>query len=302
MPIKEGIIIKGIGGFYYVEADDELYECKAKGIFRKMGLKPYAGDRVSISVNTNAENVIEEIHGRKNEMSRPPVANIDKLFIVSSTVEPKPVLFIIDKLTALAVDKDIEPVVVFTKCDLSEGEGLAEIYRKVGIKAFCVSNETGYGTDDIKAEIKGCVCAFCGNSGVGKSSLLNAVEPSLNVTTAAISDKLGRGKHTTRHSELYKVCGGYVADTPGFASITSEDSEFIIKENLPFAFKEFLPYLGKCKFSTCRHTEDKGCAVIDAVERGEIPESRHRSYCMMREQVQNLEDWQLEKNTNHRKG
>ncbi len=293
--MAEGIIIKGIGGFYYVEADGEIYECKAKGIFRKEGIKPLAGDNVTISINTNAENTIDVIHERTSVMNRPPVANIDRLFIVSSTVEPKPVLFIIDKLTAIAHDKNIEPVVVFTKCDMAPGDEYAEIYRKVGIKAICVSNKTGEGVDEVKAELKGHISAFAGNSGVGKSSLLNAIEPSLELKTAAISDKLGRGKHTTRHSELFKLCGGYVADTPGFASIISEDSEFIIKENLPFAFQEFEKHLGTCKFSTCLHIKDKGCKIIEAVNNGEIPKSRHESYCMMMNQVKDLEDWQIKK-------
>lgn len=292
---KEGIILKGIGGFYYVEAAGEIYECKAKGIFRKQGIKPLAGDKVTISVNEKAENTIDGIAERSSEMSRPPVANVDRLFIVSSTVEPAPVLFIIDKLTALAVDKGIEPIVVFTKCDLAPGEEYAQIFRRVNIKAFCVSSETGEGVDEIKAELKGHISAFCGNSGVGKSSLLNAIEPGLGLKTAPISDKLGRGKHTTRHSELFNLCGGYVADTPGFASIVSEDSEYIIKENLPFAFPEFREHLGKCKFSTCLHMKDKGCKILEAVEKGEIPVSRHQSYCMMMEQVKDLKDWQIKK-------
>ena len=280
----DGIIIKGIGGFYYVEAaDGDIYECKAKGIFRKRGITPLAGDKVIISINENAENTIDEIKERSSEMLRPPVANVDRLFIVSSTVEPKPVLFIIDKLTVLAEDRGIEPIIVFTKCDMAPGDEYAEIYRKIGIKAFCVSNKTGEGSEAVASEFTGHISALCGNSGVGKSSLLNAIFPHLDLKTAEISEKLGRGRHTTRHSELYKVNGGYVADTPGFASIVSEDSENIIPENLPFGFREFVPYLGKCKFSTCTHVKDKGCKIIEAVERGEIPVSRHESYCLMLE-------------------
>jgi ribosome biogenesis GTPase len=288
----DGIIIKGIGGFYYVEAaDGEIYECKAKGIFRKKGITPLAGDRVIISVNENAENTIDEIKERKSEMLRPPVANVDRLFIVSSTVEPKPVLFIIDKLTVLAEDRGIEPVVVFTKCDMSPGDEYAAIYRKIGIKAFCVSNKTGEGSDEVAAEFTGHISALCGNSGVGKSSLLNSIFPHLDLKTAEISEKLGRGRHTTRHSELFKVNGGYVADTPGFASIVSEDSENIIPENLPFAFREFVPFLGKCKFSTCTHVKDKGCRILEAVENGIIPASRHESYCLMLEQAKKLKKY-----------
>ena len=290
---KEGVILKGIGGFYYVRADDnaEIYECKAKGLFRLEGIKPLAGDRVTISVNDNAENTVDVIHERTTVMTRPPVANIDRLFIVSSTIEPRPVLLIIDKLTTIAVDKGIEPIVVFTKCDKANGQRYADIYRRVNIKAFCVSCKTGEGIEELKAEIAGHISAFAGNTGVGKSSLLNAIEPSLNLATSEISDALGRGKHTTRQSELYEICGGFVADTPGFASIVSEDSEFVSKENLPFAFKEFEPYLGKCRFSTCRHVNDMGCKIIEAVEMGEIPVSRHESYKMLLEQAEQNKVW-----------
>ena len=301
---SEAIIIKGIGGFYYTETPDgEIYECRAKGIFHKKGITPLAGDRVVISINENAENTIDEIKPRTSELFRPPVANVDRLFIVSSTVEPKPVLFIIDKLTALAEDRGIEPVVVFTKCDKAPGGEYADIYHKSGIKAFCVSNSTGEGTQEVAAEFKGHISALCGNSGVGKSSLLNSVFPDLNLKTAEISDKLGRGKHTTRHSELFKVYGGYVADTPGFASIAdtgrrspSSDggsvySETIVPENIPFAFREFVPYLGKCKFSTCNHINDKGCKIVEAVERGEIPVSRHESYRLLLEQARSLKKY-----------
>ncbi len=288
---KEGIILKGIGGFYYVKCDDDVYECKAKGIFRMEGIKPLTGDKVTISVNENTENTIDVIHERSTVMTRPPVANIDKLFIISSTIEPRPALLIIDKLTAIAVDKGIEPIVIFTKCDKANGERYADIYRKVNIKAFCVSSKTGEGIDALKSEFAGHISAFAGNTGVGKSSLLNAIEPSLNLSTAEISDALGRGKHTTRHSELFEICGGYVADTPGFASIVSEDSEYVDKENLPFAFKEFAPYLGKCKYSTCRHVMDQGCKIIEAVELGEIPVSRHESYKMLLEQAEQVKTW-----------
>ncbi|MBR0112559.1 MAG: ribosome small subunit-dependent GTPase A [Clostridia bacterium] len=289
---KEGIILKGIGGFYYVKADDfQLYECKAKGIFRNEGIKPLTGDRVTISVNENAENTIDVIHERSTVMTRPPIANIDRLFIVQSTVEPRPVLLIIDKLTALAVDKGIEPIVIFTKCDKANGQRYADIYRRVNIKSICVSCKTGEGIDEVKNEVEGYISAFAGNTGVGKSSLLNALEPSLNLATDEISDALGRGKHTTRQSELFEICGGLVADTPGFASIVSEDSEFVSKENLPFAFKEFAPYLGQCRFSTCRHMNDMGCKIIEAVEMGEIPVSRHESYKMLLEQAEQVKSW-----------
>ena len=291
----DGIIIKGIGGFYYVEAAGEIYECKARGVFRKSGIKPLAGDRVLISINENAENTIDEIHERCSVFQRPPVANVDRLFIVSSVCEPKPVLLIIDRLTALAATKGIEPIVVFTKSDLENADEYVNIYNKAGIKSFAVSCVTGEGVDLVKAELKNHISAFCGNSGVGKSSLLNVIDPDLALKTGEISDKLGRGRHTTRHSELFKVEGGYVADTPGFSSFEAEETEIILKEDLPYAFKEFEDYLGQCKFTSCLHMKDKGCRIIQAVEDGEIPISRHESYCSMMEQAKNIKEWELKK-------
>ena len=291
----EGIIIKGIGGFYYVEAAGEIFECKARGVFRKSGIKPLAGDRVTISVNDKAENTIDNIHERKSLLQRPPVANVDRLFIVSSVCEPKPVLLIIDRLTALATVKGIEPIVVFTKNDLESADEYIEIYRKAGIKAYSVSCLSGDGVDEIKAELENHISAFCGNSGVGKSSLLNVIDPELALKTGEISDKLGRGRHTTRHSELFKVEGGYVADTPGFSSFEAEETELILKDDLPYAFSEFEEYIGQCKFSTCLHTVDKGCRIIQAVEDGDIPKSRHESYCSMMEQAKNIKEWELKK-------
>ena len=291
----DGIIIKGIGGFYYVEAAGEIYECKARGVFRKSGIKPLAGDRVSISINENAENTVDEIYERKTLLQRPPVANVDRLFIVSSVCEPKPVLLIIDRLTALAVNKGIEPIVVFTKNDLESADEYVDIYRKAGIKSFSVSCKTGEGVELVKEELKNHISAFCGNSGVGKSSLLNVIDPDLALKTGEISDKLGRGRHTTRHSELFKVEGGYVADTPGFSSFETEETELILKEDLPYAFKEFEEYIGQCKFTSCLHLKDKGCRIIQAVEDGEIPVSRHESYCSMMEQAKNIKEWELKK-------
>lgn len=291
----EGIILKGIGGFYYVEAADQVYECKARGVFRKSGIKPLAGDRVEISVNDNAENTIDVIKERSSLMLRPPVANIDRLFIVSSAKEPNPVLLIIDRLTAIAVNRGIEPIVVFTKSDLSDVDDYIAIYRKAGIKAIAVSSVTGEGVAEVKAELKNHISAFCGNSGVGKSTLLNAINPSLGLKTAEISDKLGRGRHTTRESELFKVEGGYVADTPGFSSLELEETEVILKDDLPYAFPEFEQHLGQCKFTSCLHVKDKGCAVIEAVESGEIPVSRHESYCVMMEQAKEIKEWELNK-------
>ena len=291
----EGIILKGIGGFYYVEAADKIYECKARGVFRKSRIKPLAGDRVEISVNENAENTIDVIKERSSLMLRPPVANIDRLFIVASAKEPNPVLLIIDRLTAIAINRGIEPIVVFTKTDLADISAYVEIYEKAGIRTLAVSSVSGEGVEQIKAELKNHISAFCGNSGVGKSTLLNAINPDLALKTAEISDKLGRGRHTTRESELFKVEGGYVADTPGFSSLELEETEIILKDDLPYAFPEFEPYIGQCKFTSCLHVKDKGCRILEAVESGDVAPSRHESYCVMMEQAKEIKEWELSK-------
>lgn len=291
----DGIILKGIGGFYYVEAAGAVYECKARGAFRKSGIKPLAGDRVEISLNDKAENTIDVIKERTSLMLRPPVANIDRLFIVASAKEPNPVMLIIDRLTAIAVSRGIEPIIVFTKSDLAPVDEYVEIYRNAGIRTISVSSVSGDGVEEVKVELKNHISAFCGNSGVGKSTLLNAIDPSLGLKTAEISDKLGRGRHTTRQSELFKVEGGYVADTPGFSSLELEETEVILKDDLPYAFPEFEQYIGTCKFTSCLHVKDKGCRIIEAVENGEIPKSRHESYCVMMEQAKEIKEWELAK-------
>ncbi|MBR3780173.1 MAG: ribosome small subunit-dependent GTPase A [Clostridia bacterium] len=295
MMLKDGFIIKGIGGFYYVETAEGIFECKARGIFRKSGLKPLAGDKVTVSINDKAENTIEKIHERKNSLDRPPVANVDKLFILSSVCEPKPVLLIIDRLTAIATVKNIEPIVVFTKNDLEDASEYIDIYKKAGIKAYAVSCVNREGIDEIKNELKGCISAFCGNSGVGKSSLLNAIDESLSLKTGEISDKLGRGRHTTRHSEMIKVADGYVADTPGFSSFDIDENELILKDDLPYSFKEFEQFIGQCKFTSCLHMKDKGCRILKAVEEGDISASRHESYCVMMEEAKNIKEWEIRK-------
>ncbi len=289
----EGIILKGIGGFYYVEAADEVFECKAKGGFRKQGITPLAGDRVVISVQENSENRIEEIKERTTCMKRPPVANIDRLIVVVSVCEPKPSTFVIDKLTAIAEKHGIEPCIVITKTDLGEAGELAQIYRFSGFETAVISTVSGEGIEDVRRMLTGHISAFAGNSGVGKSSLLNCLDLSLRRRTGDISAKLGRGRHTTREVELFPFEGGYIADTPGFAALDGNNSEPILKDELPFCFKEFKPYLALCRFSTCTHTVDKGCAVLEAVKNGEISPSRHLSYVEMYNEVKDLKDWEL---------
>lgn len=289
-----GIILKGIGGFYYVEAADAVYECKARGVFRKDGMTPLAGDKVVITVNENAENTIDEIKDRKNYLLRPPVANIDNLIIVVSTVEPKPSTFVIDRLIAVAETKSIEPIIVISKSDLSSADELYSIYTLAGFKTVVISNKTCEGVDEVKTLLEGKISAFTGNSGVGKTSLLNNIDPTLSQQTSEISKKLGRGRHTTRQAELFKACGGYIIDTPGFSSFELDKTNLIMKEDLADCFREFAPYVDGCKFtSSCTHTCDKGCAVIAAVEEGKISRSRHNSYVKFYNEVKDVKEWNL---------
>ena len=290
----DGIIIKGIGGFYYVEAADGIiYECKARGVFRKEKITPLAGDKVEISVDENNKNSIDKIYDRRNMFKRPPIANVDKLVIVSSVCDPRPNLLIIDRLSAVAVYKNVEPIIVFTKNDLQSADEYIEIYKNAGFKTFAVSNETGEGIGEIKAVIENGVCVFTGNSGVGKSSLINRMYPDFALETGEISKKLGRGRHTTRHVELLKINNGYIADTPGFSSLDFETNDLIKKDELAFCFPDFSDYIDSCKFSTCAHVNDKGCRLIEAVNNGDVMRSRHESYVTMYNEVKDIKDWQL---------
>ena len=292
--MAKGKIVKGIGGFYYVDADDVIYECKARGNFRNKSQTPLVGDNVEFSINENAENRIEEILERKNSLVRPPLANLDILFIICSLVDPKINLQIVDRLIAVAEYKNIEPVIVLTKTDLDgDYQKYIDIYESAGIKTIAVNNIDFNGAEQIKEMIGGKVCAFTGNTGVGKSTLLNNLFPKLELETGETSKKLGRGKHTTRHSELFKLCGGYIADTPGFSSLDIQRYDKIMKEDLPYCFREFREYLGDCKFNSCTHINDKGCAVCKALEEGKISKSRHSSYIAMFNEVKDIKEWQI---------
>ena len=287
-----GLIIKAIGGVYTVEAPDGVFECKARGIFRKKGISPVCGDKVEIEFE-NKTAVITEIKERKSLIIRPPLANLDVLVFVASICEPAPNLLILDKFIAVAEYKNIKPMVVITKIDKQEPNEYLNIYNKSGIDVFAVDNITGKGSDEVKQALMGKFSAFTGNTGVGKSSLLNNIFPELDLATNEISKKLGRGKHTTRHVELYKLNdGGYIADTPGFSSFDTNRYDIILKEDLAGCFKEFEPYVNKCRFQDCSHTKEKGCAVIEAVENGEIARSRHESYLSMYEQAKQIKEWE----------
>lgn len=289
----EGIITKGIGGFYYVETSgSKIYECKARGIFRKREVSPCVGDRVIISANEDGFSSIEEILERKNHLIRPPVSNIDRLFIVVSTCHPKPNFLVIDKMISIATYKKIEPILVISKTDLKSGDDIYDIYNNSLIKSIKFSSKTGDGKEEVRSLIKPGINVFTGNSGVGKSSLLNILYPSLSLKTGITSKKLDRGKHTTRHVELFKFDEDtYLADTPGFSMIDIQRFEDIKKEDLAECFLEFEPYINNCKFNSCSHTCEKGCAVIEALENGKIEKSRHSSYVAMYNELKEIHTW-----------
>ena len=284
-----GKIIKGIGGFYYVDTENGLYECRARGIFSKHKLEALAGDRVSINVvdEENKKGVVEEIEERDTELVRPPIANVDKALIVFAIKNPSPNLSLLDRFIVLAEKENLEIVIVFTKVDLdTDGELLDElkdIYEASGYKVIPVSNKLKLNIDKIKEELKGNTVVFAGPSGVGKSSLLNEVDKNFELKTGEVSDKIKRGKHTTRHAELLKLeCGGMVADTPGFSSLILDD---IDESELKEYFIEFDKY-DECRFgSRCIHENEPSCAVKEAVENREISKKRYESYIQLLNEI-----------------
>lgn len=285
--IQKGLIMKAISGFYYVETADGLLECKAKGVFRKKGITPFVGDMAEVEDNT-----VVNILPRKNELLRPPAANLDQALMVVSASSPEPNLLVLDKLIAVCEYKDIEPVLVITKTDLSDGEWLCKLYRNAGFKV--ISTNTGMdNVDEIRSLLKDKMTLFIGNTGVGKSTLLNRLFPELQLATAEISTKLGRGRHTTRHVELYPLAeGGYVADTPGFSTVELEQYDRILKGDLQYCFREFQEYLGECKFLDCSHRVEKGCAVLEALKQEKISQNRHESYCALYEDAMKIKEWE----------
>lgn len=284
-----GIIIKCLGGLYTVESPDSIYECKARGVFRNRGISPCVGDSVNIE-----NGVISEILPRKNCIIRPPLANLDQLIFVVSTCSPAPNYLILDKFIAIAEFKEITPVVVITKTDLGDSSEIHKIYSSIGIDVLEVDYNNEATVEAVRKLLAGKISAFTGNSGAGKSTLLNAVDPSLNIPTAEISKKLGRGRHTTRHAELYKLAGGgYIADTPGFSTFDTNRYDIIRKEELADCFREMRDITDECQFRDCSHTCEKGCAVLEAVANGAISKSRHESYCAMYEEAKQLKEWEL---------
>lgn len=277
-----------------MDTGKRIVECKARGKFRKTVGKPIVGDRVTLAMQDDGTGYLQEIYERKNSLIRPAVANLNLLVVVASAAPPVTDVFLIDKVCAIAAHKEIDALIVINKCDVCDGAQLRDLYEKSGYQVICASAETGEGVDALKAQIADKVSAFAGNSGVGKSSLLNRLDLTLSAEVGAISDRTQRGKHTTRHVELAKLpCGGYLADTPGFSAFEAEQMEVIRAAQLQYAFLEFAPYLGRCKFTGCAHVKEKGCAVLEAVQGGDIAASRHESYVKLYNNVKDLKEWEI---------
>ncbi len=292
--MEQGRIVKALSGFYYVEtAEAALVECKARGKFRKDGKTPTVGDRVEIS-RSGSRGMIETLLPRENFFVRPAVCNLDLLVVFCANVIPVTDPFLIDRVTAIAGNQNVPVVLCINKTDLEEQDRLGPIYEKAGYRVIRTSAVTGAGIDALREAVRGRTAAFTGNSGVGKSSVLNRLAPELELKVGEVSDKLGRGRHTTRHVELYALGDGtFLADTPGFSSFDTERMDLVLKENLQYAFPDFAPYLGRCQFHDCAHLREPGCAVRAAVEAGAVPESRYRSYERLYERARELRTWEL---------
>ena len=287
-----GRIEKALSGFYYVNTGTELLQCRARGKFRRQGINPLVGDWVEITPLGNGEGMVESLETRKNEFTRPAAANIDQLVIIASGAIPVTDPYLIDRISAIAALKRCSVLVVLNKSDLDPAEELYAIYSESAIPVVRVSAETGEGLDELRTAISGKLNAFTGNSGVGKSSILNALAPELKLPVGEVSTALGRGRHTTRHVELFALWKDtYVIDTPGFSSFDTEELNLELKEKLPETFPEFAPFLGNCRFIGCRHVKEKGCAVLDAVKDGKIPVQRHKSYVRLYEELKDLHQW-----------
>ena len=294
--MSQGRIQKALSGFYYVDTGTEVLTCRARGKFRKDGVSPLVGDRVEVRELGNGEGFVEAILPRKNAFTRPAVANIDQLVVIASGAIPKTDPFLIDRVAAIAALKGCEVIILLNKCDLDSADNLYQIYRAAGFQTLRVSAQTGEGLEELIPLISNKLSAFTGNSGVGKSSILNALDPEFQLRVGEVSDALGRGRHTTRHVELFRLsCGAEIVDSPGFSSFETEELNLELKHRLPETFREFQPYLEQCRFVGCSHTKEKGCAVLEAVRQGEIQRSRHASYLRLYGELKPLKDWQEHK-------
>ena len=290
---KTGRIIRSLSGFYDVETEAGVITCRGRGILRKNGMTPLTGDLAEISVE-HGKGMVDRILPRKNSFIRPAVANIDILVIFAANVNPVTEPFLIDRVAAIAGDQNVPVCLCVNKCDLDPGMDLVRIYEPAGFQVISTSAETGDGVEQLRTILHGKLAAFTGNSGVGKSSILNRLCPELSLATGEVSEKLGRGRHTTRHVQLYSLGENtYVADTPGFSSFDTDQMEVILKENLQYSFPDFSPYLGKCRFQDCTHRKEPDCVVRKAFESGEIEKTRYESYLKLYEKSSQIKTWEI---------
>ena len=291
--MSRGRIQKALSGFYYVSAGEKTVSCRARGKFRREGLSPLVGDWVEFQELDAQSGIIDAVEPRKNSFTRPSVANIDQLVVMASAAIPVTDPYLIDRIAAIAALKGCQVLVCLNKCDLDRADDLYDIYAQSALPVLRVSAISGEGIEELKTQIRSKLSAFTGNSGVGKSSILNAIDPHFSLPTGEISQALGRGRHTTRHVERYSPePDTWLIDTPGFSSFDTEELNLQLKHSLPDTFPEFAPYLNDCRFIGCSHTKEKGCAVLDAVKQGKIPESRHSRYVRLYHELKDLKEWE----------
>ena len=290
---RTGRIFRSLSGFYDVQTEGGIISCRARGSLRRTGDTPLTGDMVEITVE-RGKGMVEKILPRRNSFVRPAVANIEALVVFAANVNPVTEPFLIDRVAAIAGDQEVPVILVVNKCDLDPAEDLVSIYTRAGFRCIRASAETGEGVEELRSLLRGKLTAFTGNSGVGKSSMLNCLCPGLALPTGEVSEKLGRGRHTTRHVELYRLDEDtYVADTPGFSSFDTDMMDVILKENLQYAFPDFAAYVGKCQLHDCSHRREPGCAVTEAVKEGLIGKSRYDSYLKLYEKASQIKEWEI---------
>ena len=290
---QTGRIIRSLSGFYDVQLPDGVVTCRGRGVLRKEHVTPLTGDMVEVTLE-HGKGMVESVLPRKNSFVRPAVANVDALAIFAANVNPVTEPFLIDRVAAIAGDQNVQCLIVINKSDLDPAEQLRGIYEKAGFPVILTSAKTGEGLDMLKTYLRGKLTAFTGNSGIGKSSVLNCLCPELMLATGEVSEKLGRGRHTTRHVELYTLGEDtYVMDTPGFSSFDTDQMDIILKENLQYAFPDFGPYVGRCQFADCSHRREPGCAVRQALEEGQIGQTRYDSYLRLYEKSAQIKQWEL---------